>query len=286
VTEALDPKLAEWIGRSASDTDIVTPAMVDALDATLGYDIMPRKEGDQAPQGIHWLCGTQKSRTQDLGADGHTLLGLVLPPVKLPRRMWAGSVIDFHRPIRVGDRIERRSTIRSITPKTGSAGPLVFVEVEHDIRTSGERALTEVHTIVFRGPPDTIRHGKTESMGSAVNGRPPDIRYTLHPNEVMLFRYSALTFNSHRIHYDYPYVTKVEGYPGLVVHGPLIATLLINAVNNRFGGDSLKRFSFRGVAPAYCNDPLTIEARTTAEGFALRAVSGDGRLVMTAEGSL
>ncbi len=144
MSEALDPELAGWVGRSAMAHDIVTPAMVDALHATLDHDRPPAREGDPAPQGIHWLCATPKVRARDIGADGHPHLGLLLPPVKLPRRMWAGSVIDFHRPIRAGERIERRSTIASITPKTGSAGPLVFVEVDHAVyaerRTGAERA--------------------------------------------------------------------------------------------------------------------------------------------------
>src|SRR4029077_20250430 len=124
MSQPLDPELAAWIGRSATASDVVTAAMVDGLHVTLDHDVPPVREGAAAPQGIHWLCATLKARARDIGADGHPHLGLLLPPVKLPRRMWAGSVIDFHRPIRVGDRIERRSTIRSITPKTGPAGPL------------------------------------------------------------------------------------------------------------------------------------------------------------------
>ncbi len=282
----LDPELAGWVGRSALARDIVTAAMVDGLHATLDHDTAPVREGDPAPQGIHWLCATLKVRARDIGADGHPHLGLLLPPVKLPRRMWAGSVIDFHRPIRTGERIERHSTILSITPKTGSAGPLVFVETQHELRAGGERALTERHTIVFRSPPDTSRHGKVESKGAAPNEAPADFSHTVRPDPVMLFRYSALTFNGHRIHYDQPYVTGVEGYPGLVVHGPLIATLLLDLVASRHGDNALKRFSFRGVAPAYGDEPLTLEARTSADGLALRAVSGDGRVITTAEGHL
>jgi 3-methylfumaryl-CoA hydratase len=285
MSTALDPELAAWVGRSATASDVVTAAMVDGLHATLDHDTPPAHDGVAAPQGIHWLLATLKVRARDIGADGHPHLGLLLPPVKLPRRMWAGSAIDFHCPIRVGDRIERRSFIHSITPKTGSAGPLVFVEVEHDIRTGETPALTERHTIVFRGPPDTSRRAKVESKGGPAKAPAYNSR-TVRPDPVMLFRYSALTFNAHRIHYDQPYVTKVEGYPGLVVHGPLIATLLLDLVASRHGGNALKRFSFRGVAPAYGDEPLTLEERKTGEGIALRAVSGDGRLITTAEGVL
>jgi 3-methylfumaryl-CoA hydratase len=285
MSKPLDPELARWIGRNVVAHDIVTPAMVDALHATLDHDAPPARDGTAAPQGIHWLCATPKVRARDIGADGHPHLGLLLPPVKLPRRMWAGSVIDFHRPIRAGEPIERRSTIASITPKTGSAGPLVFVEVDHAVHAAGELALNERHTLVFRGPPDTSRRGKIESKGGIAEA-PADFSRTLRPDPVMLFRYSALTFNAHRIHYDYPYVTEVEGYPGLVVHGPLTATLLLDLVASQFGANALKRFSFRGVAPAYGDEPLTLEGRRTSAGLALRAVSGDGRVITTAEGVL
>ncbi len=280
-----DPDLAGWVGRSAVAHDILTPATVDGLNATLDRDLPPAREGTPAPQGIHWLCATPKVRARDIGADGHPHLGLLLPPVKLPRRMWAGSVIEFHRPLRAGDRIERRSTIRSITPKTGSSGPLVFVEVEHEVLAGGAAALNERHTIVYRGPPDTARRGQAEARGVAGDG-PADLERTLRPDPVMLFRYSALTFNAHRIHYDHPYVTRIEGYPGLVVHGPLIATLLLDLVAGHHGDNALKRFSFRGVAPAYGDEPLTLQGRRTEQGLSLRAVSAEGRLITTAEGVL
>ncbi len=286
MNEPLDPDLAGWVDRSAVTSDIVTAAMVDGLHATLDHDVAPARGGDAAPQGIHWLCATPKARARDIAVDGHPHLGLLLPPVKLPRRMWAGSVIEFHRPIRVGDKVERHSTIRSITPKAGSAGPLVFVETDHEIRAGGEPALNERHTIVFRGPPDTSRHGKTESKRAGADEAAADFSRTVRPDPVMLFRYSALTFNGHRIHYDHPYVTTVEGYPGLVVHGPLIATLLLDLVASRHGDNALKHFAFRGVAPAYGDEPLTLEARKSADGLVLRAVSADGRVITTAEGVL
>ena len=285
MSKPLDPELAAWVGRSATARDVVTAAMVDGLHATLDHDVLPVAEGAAAPQGIHWLCATLKVRAREIGADGHPHLGLLLPPVKLPRRMWAGSVIDFCHPVRVGESIERRSTIRSITPKTGSAGPLVFVETDHEILANGERALIECHTIVFRGPPDTSKRSKAAAKAEPAEA-PAEFSRTLRPDPVMLFRYSALTFNAHRIHYDQPYVTKVEGYPGLVVHGPLIATLLLDLVASRHGDNALKRFSFRGLAPAYGNEPLTLEAHKAPEGLVLRAISGDGRVITTAEAVL
>jgi 3-methylfumaryl-CoA hydratase len=282
VSAALDPGLAGWVGRSATAHDIVTPAMVDGLHATLDHDLPPAREGDPAPQGIHWLCATPKVRARDIGDDGHPHLGLLLPPVKLPRRMWAGSAIDFRRPIRAGEQIERRSTIASITPKTGSAGPLVFVEVEHAVYASTELALNECHTIVFRGPPDSSQRGGSDAKTGS-GETPAEFSRTLRPDPVMLFRYSALTFNAHRIHYDYPYVTQVEGYLGLIVHGPLIATLLLDLAASEYGDNALKRFSFRGVAPAYGDELLSLEGRRAGAGLVLRAVSSDGRLITTAE---
>jgi 3-methylfumaryl-CoA hydratase len=279
-----DPNLEAWIGRSTVSPDIVTPAMLDGFLAMLDHET-PAKAGDAAPQGIHWLCAMPRTRARDIGPDGHAHLGLLLPPVNLPRRMWAGSAIDFHRPIRLGDAIERQSTIRAITPKTGSAGPLVFVEVDHAIRANGERALNERHTIVYRSPPDMNRHAETETKKTDTAG-PASFSRTVRPDPVLLFRYSALTFNSHRIHYDHPYVTGVEGYPGLVVHGPLIATLLLDLAARHLGGNVLKRFSFRGHAPAFAHEALELSAHVADRDVTLRAISGDGRLIATAAGSL
>jgi 3-methylfumaryl-CoA hydratase len=284
--QPLDPKLAAWIGRSISASDMLTPAMLDGFLAMLDHEIPPAASGRMAPQGIHWLCATPRVRARDIGVDGHPHKGLLLPPVDLPRRMWAGSAIEFLAPLRQDDVIERRSAIRSITPKTGSSGPIVFVEVDHAILANGREALCERHTIVYRSPPEKGgRAGGEKAAAQAVAG-PPDYSKTIRPDTVLLFRYSALTFNSHRIHFDHPYVTKVEGYPGLVVHGPLIATLLLDLVASRHGANVLKTFSFRGVAPAFADEPLELRAHERAGGIALQAVSGDGRLIVTAEATL
>jgi 3-methylfumaryl-CoA hydratase len=278
-----DTNLEAWIGRSTTSSDIVTPAMLDGFLAMLDHEI-PAKPDDAAPQGIHWLCAMPRVRARDIGPDGHAHLGLLLPLVNLPRRMWAGSAIDFHRPIRLGDTIERQSTIRAITPKTGSAGPLVFVEVDHAIRANGEPALNERHTIVYRGPPDLERRAGSEEKTTDPAG-PASFSRTVRPDPVLLFRYSALTFNSHRIHYDHPYVTGVEGYPGLVVHGPLIATLLLDLAARHLGGNVLKHFSFRGHAPAFGDEALELSAHVAGSDATFRAMSGDGRLIAAAAGT-
>jgi 3-methylfumaryl-CoA hydratase len=282
----LDAKLAAWIGWATTATDIVTSAMLEGFLALLDHEIPPATAGMAAPQGVHWLCATPRVRARDIGADGHPHLGLLLPPIDLPRRMWAGSAIEFMRPIRQGDAIERRSTIRSITPKTGSAGPLVFVEVDHAIRANGQAALQERHTIVYRSPPDANRRAGSNKNPMEESRKAPAFARTVRPDPVLLFRYSALTFNSHRIHYDHPYTTQVEGYPDLVVHGPLIATLLLDLAASHYGANALKAFSFRGLAPAFAGEPLGLEGHPREGGLHLRAVSGDGRVVVTAEGTL
>ncbi len=285
MTAAPDPNLAAWIGRSTSAADVVTPAMLDGFLAMLDHET-PAPAGAAAPQGIHWLCATPRVRARDIGPDGHAHLGLILPSIDLPRRMWAGSSIEFHRAIRLGDAIERHSTIRAITPKVGSAGRLVFVEIDHAIRAKGEIALNERHTIVFRGPPDMSRRAEAEKKPREDMPGRPSFSRVIRPDPVLLFRYSALTFNSHRIHYDHPYVTQTEGYPGLVVHGPLIATLLLDLAGRHLGNNVLTRFSFRGVAPAFAGEALELRAYATGNDLALRAISGDGRLIVTAEATL
>jgi 3-methylfumaryl-CoA hydratase len=285
-TKPLDAKLLPWIGRTTTATDIVTSAMLDGFLALLDHEIPPTGASAPAPQGIHWLCATPRVRARDIGADGHPHLGLLLPPIDLPRRMWAGSAIEFLRPMRRGDAIERRSTIRSITPKTGSAGPLVFVEVDHSFLANGEIALQERHTIVYRSPPDMSRRTGRDARREAALTEAPAMSRTVRPDSVLLFRYSALTFNSHRIHYDHPYATEIEGYPGLVVHGPLIATLLLDLAASHYGANALKTFSFRGLAPTFADEPLSLQGYPRAGGLHLRAVSGDGRVVVTAEGGL
>ncbi len=285
-TEPHDAKLASWIGRTTTANDMVTSAMLDGFLALLDHEIPPVRAGAAAPQGIHWLCATPRVRARDIGADGHPHLGLLLPPIDLPRRMWAGSDIEFVRPIRQGDAIERRSTIRSITPKTGSAGPLVFVEVDHSFLANGEIALREHHTIVYRSPPDMSRRAGRQAPHESAMTEAPALSRTVRPDPVLLFRYSALTFNSHRIHYDHPYATTLEGYPGLVVHGPLIATLLLDLAAGHCGANALKTFSFRGLAPAFADEPLGLQGYPRAGGLHLRAVSGDGQAVVTAEADL
>jgi 3-methylfumaryl-CoA hydratase len=281
----LDAKLAAWVGRSTIATDILTPAMVDGFVAMLDREPIGEKAGTPAPQGIHWLCALPRVKAGDLAPDGHPHRGLLLPPVDLPRRMWAGSAIEFLAPLCVGDHIERRSTIAAITPKTGSSGPLVFVDVDYVVTAGGREALRERHTIVYRGLPDLKRRDASRAPRSAPAEAPAFARRVV-PDPVLLFRYSALTFNAHRIHYDLSYATKVEGYPDLVVHGPLIATLLLDLAGRQYGENAVRRFSFRGLAPAFAGQVLELQGYPKGKDVVLQATTADGQLVVMAEASL
>ena len=217
MTEKLDlDHLRQWIGRSTEASDVVTVQLVKGLRATLFQEVGEPKSGDAAPFTVHWCLAQPVFPMSMLGPDGHPTRGGFLPPVPLPRRMWAGGELEFLDPLRVGDEAKRTSRISDITVKTGSTGTLCFVSVEHVVTTPRGIAIRERQDIVYR------------DMGGAPVGTPkaPPLPPTAKHREahladpVLLFRYSALTFNGHRIHYDRDYVTKVEGYPGLIFHGP------------------------------------------------------------------
>ncbi|MDE2452237.1 MAG: MaoC family dehydratase N-terminal domain-containing protein, partial [Burkholderiales bacterium] len=216
--------LRTWIGRTTIAEDQVTPVPLRALAATLDRDDPPPAEGEPISPCWHWLYFLPLHRQSEIGPDGHPRRGGFLPPVPLPRRMWAGSQIEFQRPITVGQSLVRRSLIEDVRMKEGRSGPLVFVKVLHEVQADGQPAIAERHDIVYRDMPQP---GEPAPAGTPA---PDDAQWTrqIVPDDVLLFRYSALTFNGHRIHYDRRYVTGVEGYPGLVVHGPLIATLLLD----------------------------------------------------------
>ena len=223
VSQPLDiASLQEWVGRTETRSDQVTAAPMAALSATLDRDDALPKPGDALPPLWHWLYFLPVHQQSELGPDGHAKLGGFLPPVPLPRRMWAGTRVEFHHPLRVGDSITRESRIVNVEHKQGRTGSLVFVLVRHEIRNAAGVALTDEHDIVYR---DSPRPGDPAPPPAPAAPADPTWERTVHPDDVLLFRYSALTFNGHRIHYDRRYVTEVEGYPGLVVHGPLQATL-------------------------------------------------------------
>jgi len=277
--------LKEWVGRSESVSDIVTATPYAALSAT--FDRPPERPpaGTPLPPLWHWLYFLPLAAQSDIGPDGHPKRGGFLPPVPLPRRMWAGSQLDFHRPLRVGDALTRTSTIADVTEKTGRTGTLVFVKVRHEIRRGDQTdvALTEFHDIVYRDAPrpdDVAPPPKTAPAESAWQRK-------WVPDDVLLFRYSALTFNGHRIHFDRRYVTEVEGYPGLIVHGPLIATLLLDLMRRHLPDAVVARFSFRAMSPLFDIAEFTVNGRRDGDStVALWAANADGGLAMDATATL
>ena len=234
----------EWIGRTQEREDVVTAPPLIALAALLDRDDPPPREGDAAPPLAHWLYFLPAYRQSQAGPDGHAARGEFLPPVPLPRRMWAGSRLEFLKPLYVGRRIRSVSRITDVVPKQGRSGALVFVTVRHEVSDESGLAVTDEHDIVYRG----------EAAGTAaITPAPASSAWQreIHPDPLLLFRYSAVTFNGHRIHYDHPYATRVEGYPGLVVHGPLIATLLVDLLRREVPGATLKTYAFRALRPLF-----------------------------------
>jgi 3-methylfumaryl-CoA hydratase len=274
--------LREWIGRTESLSDQVTPAPIAALSATLNRESLELTPGDLLPPFWHWLYFLPIHRQSELDQDGHLQRGEFLPPVPLPRRMWAGSRLEFHRPLRVGDRISRASLIADVMYKEGRSGPLVFVTVRHQISNTEGLAVTEHQDLVFRENPKggDLAPGKTGPRDS-------QWQRAICPDPIMLFRYSALTFNAHRIHYDRRYAVEVEGYPGLVVHGPLIATLLLELLHRNFPGAVMRRFTFRSIRPLFDTAGFSVCGRLTGEkNVELWAQDSEGCLAMEATAAL
>lgn len=274
----------QWIGRSERRADRVDAGLVTRWLATLDRAPLPT---EAVPQGLHWCLCLPDAPTARLGADGHPLRDespdSFLPPVPLPRRMWASSKLEFVKPLRMGAAIERRSTVSAITEKHGGSGALVLVDIAHETLCDDALAVREMQTIVYR---DAAPAGSPPVPPAPGEGRFDPAPWTAHrmvvPAEPQLFRFSALTFNSHRIHYDLPYAQIEEGYRGLVVHGPLTATLLLDLAQAELGANALKSFAFRGLSPAICGDLLHLAMRGSGAEIELAAFAADGRPVMAA----
>jgi len=271
---------SEWIGRRETVTDTITPVPAMALAATLDRPPFPIAAGDALPLPWHWIYGLPLARQSEIGPDGHPKRGGFLPPIPQPRRMWAGSRITSHRLLRVGERVERISTIDAIKTREGRTGKLVFVTVHHAWKPRDDDvALEEWQDIVYRDPP---RPGEDPPPPTAADTNVEWSRM-IKPDPVLLMRYSALTFNAHRIHYDLVYATSVEGYPALVVHGPLTATLLLDALQRARPGATIRTFAFKGMRPLFHDQPFTINGRDEGNGrFALWAANMQGELAMQA----
>jgi 3-methylfumaryl-CoA hydratase len=264
--------LHRWIGRSETVEDVASPVPLAGLAALLDHDIPPWREGELPPLA-HWLYFLCHAPQSEIDLDGHPRRGGFLPPITLPRRMWAGSRVVFHAPIPVGAEITRRSTIADIKTKHGASGAMIFVTVKHEIAAGDAVAIVEEQDIVFRDTPSGAASApKSDTRGAS------DIR-KINPDSVLLFRYSALTFNAHRIHYDRDYAADVEGYPGLVVHGPLTATLLMDHYLRVHPRADVSGFEFRAQRPLFDTAPFEL----CADGNDLWARGPQGETAMTAK---
>ena len=278
-------ELQAWVGKTETRTDQITSMPVAALSATLDIDAPPPRSGDPVPPLWHWMWFLPIHNQSELGPDGHAKTGDFLPPVPLPLRMWAGGRFEFQRPLRVGQTYTRTSRILDVRQKEGRSGPLIFVIVRHEIGDSEGLALSEEQDIVYRN-----NSTAGESRTAPVHAAPADAAWErmIQPDDVLLFRYSALTFNAHRIHYDRRYATEVGGYPGLVVHGPLIATLLLDLVRRNSPDTKIRRFAFRAVNPLFDTEPFVVCGKPEGDGktISLWAKDAAGRLATTAKVTL
>lgn len=256
--------LRSWIGRTRSVRDSVTPRLVNEFRATFGSALAPVRE-DEAPLALHWCLAPETPAADLLGPDGHAAKGGFLPPVPLPRRMWAGGEIETLAPLCLGDEVMRHETVEDVIAKEGRTGALCFVTVRHEYETPRGVAIRERQDIVYRAAAEPGRQSAT-LQPSPLTGAPDRVR-AVEATTILLFRYSAMTFNGHRFHYDFPYATDVEGYPGLVVHGPIQASLLFNLAAESLGGVP-RIFRYRGVSPMIAGQTFRVAGQTNGAAFA------------------
>ncbi|MDX1709794.1 MAG: acyl-CoA dehydrogenase [Rhodovibrionaceae bacterium] len=263
---------------------MIDPLRASAMAATLeGTPAAPEsapKPGDPLPPLWHWAYFWEVAAASGLGPDGHAARGDFLPPIELPRRMWAGSRVRFLRPLPVGVTAERISTVEKVEEKQGRSGPLAFVTVRHRVRFGRKDVIDEEHDIVYRGG--------TAAASGASQTPPAEPAWSaeVRPDPVLLFRYSALTFNGHRIHYDVDYARKTEGYPGLVVHGPLLASMMVGLAAAQGEGRPIERFAFRALAPVFDTAPFVVAGAPAADGNSkidLWVAGPEGALAMRGE---
>lgn len=283
-TETLTPDgLKQHIGRRAVSTDVVTPGPANLLRFSLGRPEPELRPGDALPPG--WLClyFLPKFRQDGLRADGSPLDAGVVPPMPLPRRMFAGERLRFHGPIRIGDELRRETELVDLAMKPGGTGMLVFATVLSRVYTAQGLALEEERRTVFR---EEIKAGE-RNQAPRREDAPADVpwRRRVDPDPILLFRFSALTFNSHRIHYDRPWAMDAEGYPGLVVHGPLTSTLLVDFARDHNPGRAFLTYTTQARAPLFDTAPFELRGRPTADGRGaeLWAVTPGGTVAMSAQ---
>jgi len=276
---------SDWIGREARAAERLDESLAARWLATLD---LTAPEGAVLPQGIHFALCTPQAPTAMLGEDGHPARSddpaSLYPPIDLPRRMWAGSEIAFLRPLMLGDRIDKLSRVVSLSEKEGRSGRLAFLELEHEIAANGEPAIRERQTLVYReaAAPDTALVPPV--VGEKLfDPKAWDRVQTMVPSEALLFRFSALTFNTHRIHYDAPYAREIERYRGPVVHGPLLATLLLQLAAEVAG--PVGSFGFSARSPAIVGDTLHLAVREQGDTLELAALNDAGAVLTTAHAS-
>jgi 3-methylfumaryl-CoA hydratase len=269
------------LGRESQDEAVLIPGPADRLTAALDMPESPYQLGDALPYAWHWMYFLSAPPLSALGSDGRGGKGELLPAFEGLNRMWAGGALTFQRPLRIGARVQRQSKVVSLEDKQGRSGRFVLASVEHRLSDAAGVAQTERHDIVFRErkPQSALPPGETSKTAA-------QFKRTLTPDEVLLFRFSALTYNSHRIHYDWPYTTKTEGYPGLIVHGPLTALLLLNAIRRSVVAMPLVGFEYRAVRPMFCGNPMTICAAPTDDqrGLEVWAEDHEGFVAMRGKG--
>ena len=271
--------LRGWIGRERTVEDIITPRLARSLKAVLDLD-GPSDLGDAAPVGIHWCLAPDIVPMREIGVDGHPARGGFLPPIPFPRRMWAGGELKFSGTFSIGDIVTKRSVIEDVVLKSGRSGEMIFVTLRHHYETPRGPALTERQDIVYRGLEGSAAKSSPQASIEAA-----DQTRAIDANPVLLFRYSAITFNGHRIHYDQPYTTGEENYPGLVFHGPLQATLLLALASELHEGVLPETFAFRSVSPLFAGGTPKLHVRKDVDGMSLWITDMQGVATMQATAS-
>ncbi len=273
--------LQQWVGKQETREDVLALGTVRAMAATLDWETVPNI-GDKLPAPWHWLYFLAAERQSRIGSDGHPQRGGFLPPVTLPRRMWASGKIQFAQPLHIGDNVKRVSTVTSVTHKVGGSGDLVFVVVRHEIYARGQLAVSEDQNIVYRADPTP----DAPALPAVAPRQVAEFGRELLADPVLLFRFSALTFNSHRIHYDRDYAINEEGYAGLVVQGPLSATLLLDLVRSeaRAAGVSgdIESYDYRALRPLIAGHPFQVQGCRDEQGVSLWVVDHTGAMSMQA----
>jgi 3-methylfumaryl-CoA hydratase len=283
MTQQAPTDYSAWIGRQEQVDDPLPTTQAQAVAAMLDLDPAPYVEGAALPPLWQWFYFLPRAPQQRLSSDGHPERGDFLPPIPLPRRMFAGSRLTVHAPLRLGRPARREGEITNVALKQGKSGTLAFVTVRYRFTQAGVLCLDEEQDIVYREPGAPV----PAPVPAALPALPPGAwTRTVQPDTRLLFRFSALTFNAHRIHYDRPYAMHEEGYPGLVVHGPLTAVLLAELVRRHAADRAITRFAFKGLAPLFDGAPLRLEGRADGDAVTLSVTAPDGTTAMAAEATL